>query len=270
MRIDRRLKDIVTFLYREENGEYLPIGTAFHVLIVQGGAGFNHVVTCKHVVRPVLEDHQPVYARLHRSDRLGVEYRPLEDSWTYHDDESVDLAVLPTRPTGEPISLAAIGEGELLTRETLQKGGQLLCEGDDVFFIGLFEPFTGQDRNLPIVRFGKIAMLTDQPLQGEYGLAECYLLECQAFPFNSGSPVFCTVLENGLIVHKLLAVIVGYFPKEQRVHLGAQGLSVFAHVGISTAVPVDKLHEILHGERLVEARQDKSWAGHIEERRRTH
>jgi hypothetical protein len=38
-------------------------------------------------------------------------------------------------------------------------------EGDEVFFCGLFESHYGQQKNQPIMRFGKVALMTDEKIE---------------------------------------------------------------------------------------------------------
>src|SRR3989454_11615008 len=42
-----------------------------------------------------------------------------------------------------------------------------IVEGTEVFFAGLFTPFAGEPRNYPVVRFGRIALVTGEPISWE-------------------------------------------------------------------------------------------------------
>jgi hypothetical protein len=59
-----------------------------------------------------------------------------------------------------------------------------------VFTVGLFTYHAGTQRNMPIVRYGNIAMLPDEPIQVEGGFADVYLVEARSIGGLSGSPVF--------------------------------------------------------------------------------
>src|ERR1035441_8545894 len=40
----------------------------------------------------------------------------------------------------------------------------VIHEGADIFFVGLFTPFYGSQQNIPICRFGRLAMVTDEKI----------------------------------------------------------------------------------------------------------
>jgi hypothetical protein len=58
----------------------------------------------------------------------------------------------------------------------------------------------GQQRNQPIVRFGKTALITDEKIEWKETippmLLELYLLECRYHSCNSGSPVLFNLLRQ--------------------------------------------------------------------------
>lgn len=83
--------------------------------------------------------------------------------------------------------------GFFCTAEIIKKEG--ISERDEVFFTGLFAPFIGETKDYPLVRFGKLSLLTDEKIEiQKYGeprrLADLYLVECQSQGGFSGSPVF--------------------------------------------------------------------------------
>lgn len=59
-----------------------------------------------------------------------------------------------------------------------------ISEGDDVFFSGLFESHYGQLKNQPIIRFGKVALVTDEKIEWKEEkppkLLDLYPVECQS------------------------------------------------------------------------------------------
>jgi hypothetical protein len=263
MAISRDMKGIASFLYREENGEFLPAGTGFTLIVIEGDSGFGYTVTCKHVVKPILDDHQKVYVRRERSDESKVDFRELPDDWIFHKDPTVDIAVHPHHPTGEPFSVTAYPADGLLTDKKLKELHHTVGEGNPIVFTGMFEPYTGYTRNIPVVRFGHVAMVTHEKIPTKLGLAEQYILECQAFPFNSGAPVFTPLLVESHLEHFIFGVISGFYPEKQRMYLRDEGLTVISNLGISTAVPAQKVHDVLYYDELVKLRQEKVWAGRM-------
>jgi len=66
--------------------------------------------------------------------------------------------------------------------------------GDDTFTVGRFIGHDGKESNLPVVRFGNIAMLPQQPLELEHlGPQNVFLIESRIMPGYSGSPVFLNI-----------------------------------------------------------------------------
>jgi hypothetical protein len=266
MYIPTGMKDIANFLYREENREFLPAGTGFTLITIEGESIFSYIVTCKHVVKPILDDHEKVYVRLERSDQSKVEFRELPDDWIFHKDPSVDVAVHPHHPTGESFSLTAYPVDSLLTDKRLEELHHSIGEGNPIVFIGMFERYTGSTKNIPVVRFGNVAMVTGEKIRTDLGFAHQYLLECQAFPFNSGSPVFTPLVVETHLEYFILGIISGFYPERQHVYVRDQGLTVISNLGISTAVPAQNIHDVLYSEELVKSRQKKVWAGRMDKK----
>jgi hypothetical protein len=259
------LRDTAVFLYQERNGRFEPIGTGFNLLVIQSEMTFWYMVTCRHVVKPLLDTNELVYTRLNRSDRRAVAFEPLRGDWHFHPDPAVDLAVLGRPPGRGRLEVTAISVDALLTRQRSMATGYALSEGDEVFFSGLFESHMGEKRNMPILRFGHVSMVTDELIQGEYGMARYYLLEIQAYPFNSGSPVFVIHPTNSMQMEFSVAgVIAGFFPERQLPRIDETGRTIiFSHLGISSAVPADSVQEILNLADLKEARRKGMGAGRV-------
>ena len=63
--------------------------------------------------------------------------------------------------------------------------------GDEVFVVGLFRHRHGTQRNIPIVRVGNLAALTEEKVAtNDFGLVDAYLIEARSIGGLSGSPVF--------------------------------------------------------------------------------
>lgn len=275
MGIPSPLKDSVVFIYTEMNGTGYPQGTAFLIYLDEGDLVHSYLVTCKHVVKPLLDDGIPVDIRVNRSDTKGVAYERQTGQWHYHDDPAVDLAVLIWEPKQSlPRDLVAIDfESAELTEKKLTARRHSLGEGDDVMFIGLFAEYTGYERNLPVVRFGRLAMVTNELLEGEYGSTQQHLIECQAYPGNSGAPLFIELPPLGLATKplgdvfmppslQLLGVVASFYPHKQVLHQvsksgGQTEIQVYTHFGISAAVPVNRIRDILYSEVLMKKRAER-------------
>jgi hypothetical protein len=268
MKIPQMLKDVVGFLYVKVGDKFEAIGTAFFVVEVESDIGFFYLVTCKHVIKESLEAGETIYARFNRADKLDVDYIPLPDSWIYHNDPAVDLAVLPWIPPKKGQYQTRWGalptKDFILTDKILKTAKENLTEGNDVVFIGLFHQYTGTRRNFPVVRNGKIALVTDEPVLGEYGESDYLFIEAQAYPGNSGAPLFASIYWKGRETLFLAGIVSAYYPEQQRYFVAPNTIEVYTHFGISLAVPVEKLSDILYGDELMKRRKDRIGASQRE------
>src|SRR4030065_729768 len=79
------------------------------------------------------------------------------DRWFFHSDNSVDLAIQPLLPRDADFLM--IPNSLFVTDNTLSNNKIGL--GDDVFYIGLLDYYSGVDHIIPIARFGRIALITN-------------------------------------------------------------------------------------------------------------
>jgi hypothetical protein len=121
------------------------------------------------------------------------------DRWLV--SQEVDLAIGAVDGVrASELDISPVPSSFLLSREQLAE--HEVGEGDDVVFSGLFSRFRGTTRNLPIVRFGRVALMPQEndpiPLRIEddsgYVVFErifpAYLAEVYSRGGHSGSPAF--------------------------------------------------------------------------------
>jgi len=272
--ISEDIKQTVAFIFHQRQ-ELEPIGTGFFMGIAQENTHFIYFVTAKHVIM----DETQVFLRLNlrnydpSSNQLGTLYQPVQVKddqgnllWFVHSDPSVDVAVLPFAPNPELIQFKCIGPEVLATRDIIAK--EKVAEGDEIFFTGLLPQFYRTKRNYPVVRYGRIALLTDEVIevQGE-GPQELYFAECQTFPGNSGSPVFLRfgpTREPGVIRVGgerlfLLGLMKGYFSQRQLLEIQETQrlfLQFNENIGIAAIVPGEKIKDILYSVNLTRIREE--------------
>jgi hypothetical protein len=264
----QQLKKCVTFIFTPNDERLVPRGTGFFVGLplekrellgdrVPGESAAVHVslVTAKHVLKDKngeLLDH--VLVRLNTKDG-GSEIVPVvlsKDLVFTHEEEQVDLAVIPLNMNPTRFDAIAIQDGLISTKETIEKFE--IGEGDDILFLGLFTHHYGKARNQPIVRFGKVALMPEEKVEVDNRLEDLYLMECQSIAANSGAPVFFEIslmrrpqfLPQRLF---LAGVMKGHFHPD----IFAQDSNLLGerpYIGISAVTPAYKLHEILHAERM--------------------
>lgn len=266
------VKKVVVFIFVPgKDGKFTPQGTAFLISVKnqKSGQSFGYLVTAKHVL--LSNDKKSwlptVYVRLNKkdagSDMLRLDLMPdgPKKNVFVHDDPSVDLTVIPGIPDEQKYDFKLIPEEFITTKEDYLKLN--IREGSDVFFTGLFTPHISQ-RNYPIVRFGKVALVTDEKIEFGGVASDLYLIEANAYGGNSGSPVFfylgaereAGTLTLGAPVLKLAGVVSGRFNDVlpvQVVQTDAVPV-VTPTLGIAGVVPAYKLYEILFGEELKKQR----------------
>lgn len=195
------IKKCVTFIFvKDSEGRAVPNGTGFFVRVPNETKPnmYNfYLVTAKHILQDESGEYlSSIMIRLNRIDE-GSELieLPLAAAGKIfvHSDQDVDIACFGCLPDSKSFDFRCVGNDLIGTKELVKKSE--IGEGDEVFFCGLFTSHIGQEKNQPIVRFGKVALMSDEKIEwrdkGEpVKLLDLYLLECQSFGGNSGPPVF--------------------------------------------------------------------------------
>ncbi len=268
--IPSEVKNIVTFIFvKDAENKLVPNGTGFFVGIKDKkntNRLYIYLVTAKHVLQDEKNENKyypSVYIRLNtkagdsRYIELPIVAQNRKVVYT-HSEPEVDIAVIPCLPSAEIYDYKLLPEEMLTTKELFEKNH--IKEGDEIFFTGLFIGHFGKQKNYPIVRFGRVAMLTDEKINWEGQDIDLYLVETQSFGGNSGSPVFFylspTREPNKLVIGppKLLlaGIMKGSFLKGTPISIiETENIPVsFENIGIAAVVPAYKLHEILFSEEL--------------------
>lgn len=133
-----------------------------------------------------------------------------------------------------------------------------------MFFAGLFTPYPGAEKNYPIVRFGRVALVTDEKIEWGGKPMDLYLIEAGSYGGNSGSPVFfhfgierspgIAVMGNPVL--KLAGVMQGSVTELQPIQVVDTSKTPVAisNIGIAAVVPAYKIHEVLFGGELKKRR----------------
>jgi hypothetical protein len=263
------LKKCVAFIFIEQPTQQLiPNGTGFFI-IVKGpsGGGWGYLVTAKHVLMSERSHslYPTVWVRINKRAG-GVENLRLDlipdgggKNVFVHTDPSVDVAVVPIRyPDPNIYDTVALTDDLLAAKGDFQKLD--IHEGSDIFFVGMFLPHLGVARNYPIVRFGKVALLSDEPVSWDGALTDLYLMETMSFGGNSGSPVFFYlgadnrpgVLTLGPATLRLAGIMEGYFGEYEPMEAVQTNVTPATRVnyGVAAVIPAYKIHEILYGPEL--------------------
>lgn len=255
------IKKVITFLFAD-NREPRPIGTGFWVAVPAKEDKqklFCYVVTARHVVNGL----SSVLLRLNltRSDRpSGFAKINLTTGDTVplvHPNPAVDIVAIPFAPPQDAgVDFKVLQEDMFATKDFRER--EMVSEGDEVFFTGLMPQVYGRLRNTPVVRYGRIALVTDEPFETEHGKANYLYVEANSYPGNSGSPVFLRfgpIRQAGTITVggdriMLLGVMHGYLQHGRPVDRvdaksATETLAFFENINIAMVCPVDYLAEIL-------------------------
>jgi hypothetical protein len=232
----------------------------------------RYFVTAKHVLFDTSGNIRPeLYFRFNKQDG-GISNESLSANFANgtlriltHTNQTVDLVAFtlsrgfmahhpPSEAKPGPLKVESFNDSILADKKAFEK--RYIREGDEMFFVGLFPQFYGTNENLPICRFGHIAMLPGESIPTELGPAQFYLMEAVTFGGNSGSPAFFYFpsrwrgrpLINGIPRKPFLlaGVVKGYF----------HNLNSTENVGVTLVVPAYYLHDLLYGQDEKTFRQE--------------
>jgi hypothetical protein len=237
-------------------------GTGFFVSLDSNEFGdeLRHVyaVTNKHLLVDSNGKPRCLYLNINNSegdtDTIITELK----HWRLAPDD--DLAVLPISPSASRHLASSIGELAFLTEEKIAKHN--IGVGDDLFFIGRFVDHQGKTVNTPTLRFGNVALLTeDEIFDNETGMSQVsYLAEARSIKGFSGSPTFVYILPLSprgrgadLTIdywQYFIGVVWSHFKTQEEAY-GENGerLKVEANSGIMGIVPAKRLLAFLKGDK---------------------
>jgi hypothetical protein len=269
------IKNIVAFVFRtiKPNQPPEPWGTAFFVSMADPKTKerqFIYLVTAKHVLQgPDGNWLKEVLIRLNTRTGTSEFLRiPIVGSgsgqtvFLHPTDPAADVAVIPGVPDEKRFDFKVLPNDFITSKKDFEE--LKIREGSEVFFTGLFSPHVGTLRNYPIVRFGKVALITEEKIKFGKLAADLYLVETGSYGGNSGSPVFFNLgsdREPGSIILgppilKLAGVMSGTFLDVQplRAIETATIAGAPSNMGIAAVVPAYKLLEILLSPALARTR----------------
>jgi hypothetical protein len=280
MRIPDNLKKCVVFIgiktKEQQMSEMRYIGTAFIVSVPAikfPKSDFVFLVTAKHVI--VKTENKECYIRANLKSGKSEHFGLGDIKWFFHPDETrpTDVAAYPfalPKKILQEIDFEAIPVASFLSDDTRIKEG--IGEGDEVFMVGLFSRHTGSQKNLPIIRMGTIAMISEELVHTTlYGSIEAYLIEARSIKGLSGSPVFVlkqkgiklnetiTVPASNVDLH-FLGLMHGHWDLEPGESVDvddAEGGNDSINMGIAIVIPAKHILETLNCNELVKFREEQ-------------
>lgn len=280
------IRKTVAYIFSGEvSGEKLtsvnPLGTGFLVGIPNQrieGSIWAYFVTAKHVLRNESGGYRTeVFVRANlknwspSSGQVGARFARLAVTdgngnlaWTIHPNPAVDIAILPSVPQPETYDIQVVPVKAFAIQQTLSRWG--IVEGQELFFPCFTPEIPQQRRNSPVIRFGRISLISDEDFLTPEGSTRLHFAECFPFGGNSGSPVFLrrveSIAESERTQEKygLFGIMKGHFNVGQPVMIQQTQprLLVRQHMGIAAITPVDYLMEILYNDDLRRRRDEIS------------
>jgi hypothetical protein len=201
MRIPDEWLDSVFFLGIERPGEdgtqrVVYGGTGFYVRVVNELDPDLHrlyLVTARHNIEDSRKEAGRLILRVNTDDGGSVSQEISKFGWTFHDDPTVDVAVVGPgfRRGGRPgLQHTYVEADQFVTPENIRDN--VIGLGTEIAIIGLFNQREGSGRNIPIVRSGVIAATAEELVDDGtgHGPYRAYLAETMSIGGLSGSPVY--------------------------------------------------------------------------------
>lgn len=266
MIVPENVRKSVAFIgLKMADGEFQLKGTAFWVgqkIDSTGRANSIFAVTAKHVIDGIRRTGvEHVWFRINKSDEGTGLYSSNINDWYFHPtDNTVDVAVLKAGLLPDWDTLA-IPDSLWITEANMKE--HEIDLGDEVFITGLFRHHSGSRKNIPIVRVGNLACMSEEKVQTkDFGLMDALLIEARSIGGLSGSPVFLnlgiTRLINGKFkqtnsgpIFFLLGLVHGHYDVKSHDidELGSnspKGLTEEqVNTGIAIVVPIHSVREVI-------------------------
>jgi hypothetical protein len=254
------------FIGVKERGKFYPRATAFVISIEDRGSRFPYLVTAEHVISGLITKGHRIFLRTNITGGGARETDITDWRWAYHpanDKNATDVAVTPINFKADeefdPIPIngerSIAGTAEVLTKNHIGIG-------DEIFMVGLFRSHYGQQKNIPVVRIGNIAMMKGEPVLTKYcGYTEGYLVEARSISGLSGSPVIVSLPPVRIIDREtkflagqnqfyLLGLMHGHFDisnlNEDTVADDETTATTGINTGMGVVIPVEKIIETIN------------------------
>jgi hypothetical protein len=266
--IPEDVKMCVAYIIEPHIDGNIPIGTGFFVWYKypeQSDKAYSFLVTAKHVL---FNDKGSLHPSLlvRMNDKLTGHARDFPiintNAWFFHENAAaVDIAVQPLSP--KDASFLYIAPRDFVTEKILKD--RKIGIGDDVFYSGLLPYHSGRDKIAPVVRFGRLALVTNEvTIDGKF----YHFIDAGNIPGHSGSPVFlwaspvreASALIADSRIFGLYGVVSGVieYTTEMKVVIRKQTNDKMIPLdsrsgGITAIVPVKYLVEILESSNIKNA-----------------
>lgn len=279
----------------------IPQATGFFVRVplnVRLTESVDYLVTARHCVEEAM-GYEHLWIRWNLKAGGFIEFPTRFDDWIMSDQADVAAilmlrSALPEGVSPSDFDTASLRMADFVGPEPEYKYvgetgiGHMEIQprvGHEVYFLGLFTQQYGQERNLPIARFGHIARMPSAvEMEGPGGTrfeSVVYLVEFQSWGGHSGSPVFFEhqiVVEDQILVdettgqHVLTGVDEAHISGFMGLVSGHYGIPIKAETkgdilgeiqtqlnsGIAMVTPADAVRQLLMRTDVVEHREEQA------------
>ncbi len=247
---------VIAFIYSSSAEGQRPLGTGFFVSIplpTDTSKSLVFLATAKHVLlNPDSTFRKDIHVRLNTHDSSRFIYCPLTSfgkskNLFISKDSTVDIALFiwPGAKMGD-YDFKFLSPETMINRENFKN----IQVGNEILFTGLFTPYLGERKNYPIMRFGHIALVTNERINFVGFKRELILIESFTFGGNSGSPVFIRLPNDHL---KLIGIMNGYFNTIDPIRIIKADADIpvaISNLGIAAITPSYLLEDILRSEEI--------------------
>ena len=297
VRIEKDIIKSVVFLCVDELDKHnltvrKPKATGFFVRVSLPKFAVDYIVTAKHCV-DAARKYGSLYVRFNLKSGTYAEIPTTPDDWHSHPQADVAAILAPVSALPQGINKQDVDQSSLPmnsfvsadytyeVRDPTIKGMKIRPDvGHQAYYIGLFTAeHHGQQRNLPIARFGHISRMPKEVkmrLPGDIeftGIA--YLIELQSWGGSSGAPAFFLYpvmvstpkqLSNGSNVTArvdlkwvtgFMGLINGHYPFRQETVKAeySPDIAIDLNTGIAVVTPAEAVRQLLmEDEELIEQR----------------
>jgi hypothetical protein len=254
----------VFFLGVEHEGRVKYGGTGFFVSIDSErhpDRRYVYLVTAKHNIEKAQRLPGTLKLRINTRDGAARLF-DASGEWLY---SGGDVAVQPSpMPYDANLDILYISTKTFATPQVVSQLS--IGARDELGLVGLFITHYGQQRNLPVVRSGSIALMPGEPLMDEAGEFVGYLAEVRSIGGLSGSPVFVFVPRYRIAqadptpwkrVALLLGLVRGHFDQRRSGNIISytEGELEAVNMGMATVTPISEVQEVLNQKDLVKERR---------------
>ena len=276
MAVNESVTKSVLFLGTKEDGKFKPRATAFIVSIFEEEWGWRFLVTAEHVIYGFTKEKCDIWVRSNLKNGTTIENKLSNVKWWFHPDKAsnaTDVAVTPVDFANDEDFLAIRLSQDISMAATDQVlRANNVHVGHEVYICDLFRSHYGQQKNVPIVRVGNIAMmLGEEKVFTKYcGYTDAYLIEARSIGGLSGSPVYINVPTHTMGSRLqipgertcLLGLMHGHFDVQTFTDDivvdidDGSGRPSGINTGIGVVIPVEKILETLSHPELVSMREE--------------